>query len=390
MANLDNLLGSHLSLISQQDVRYDGILFSINAKESSIVLRDGEYCTIYISLILTDSFSLFLNSVKCLGTEDRVAEESKKVAANPVVLAFVTFPGHEIKDLYVHESTPAAPIESATPPPAPTTSEAKPRNPPQPPTKSAPNKSQSGGPPQQKPQSPRAPRQREPREQRDSREPREPRDETAGDKGPPRQQQQRQPRQHQFEKPEKSASTTPQNQTQSKRENQPPRTNTNTTPASAVGTGEHLLRLRVKKVEGVDHQTVKADGEFDFEAALSSFNKTEVLATVAGDDQAKTATKYKKDDFFDSLSCELVDRAEGRSARLNPADERALNQDTFGAVALQPSSFRRGGGGGYRGGGRGGGRGRGRGGGGEGGRRSGRGGGRNSSHHAPPSVATTA
>jgi len=139
----------------------------------------------------------------------------------------------------------------------------------------------------------------------------------------------------------------------------------------------------VKKVEGGDHQTVKADGEFDFEAALSSFNKTEVLATVAGDDQAKTATKYKKDDFFDSLSCELVDRAEGRSARLNPADERALNQDTFGAVALQPSSFR-------RGGGRGGGRGRGSGGGGEGGRRSGRGGGRNSSHHAPPSVATTA
>ena len=41
MADLDNLLGSRISLVSQQDIRYDGILFSINAKESSIVLREG-------------------------------------------------------------------------------------------------------------------------------------------------------------------------------------------------------------------------------------------------------------------------------------------------------------------------------------------------------------
>ena len=42
MAELDNLLGSRISLISQVDVRYDGVLFSINARESSIVLKDGE------------------------------------------------------------------------------------------------------------------------------------------------------------------------------------------------------------------------------------------------------------------------------------------------------------------------------------------------------------
>lgn len=42
MADLDNLLGSRISLITTQDIRYDGILFSINAQESSIVLRDGE------------------------------------------------------------------------------------------------------------------------------------------------------------------------------------------------------------------------------------------------------------------------------------------------------------------------------------------------------------
>jgi len=43
MADLDNLLGSRISLISLQDIRYDGILFSINTAESSIVLRDGKF-----------------------------------------------------------------------------------------------------------------------------------------------------------------------------------------------------------------------------------------------------------------------------------------------------------------------------------------------------------
>ena len=42
MADMDNLLGSKISLISVQDVRYDGVLYSINQKESSIVLKDGQ------------------------------------------------------------------------------------------------------------------------------------------------------------------------------------------------------------------------------------------------------------------------------------------------------------------------------------------------------------
>ena len=50
MAELDNLLGSRISLVSQQDIRYDGILFSINAKESSIVLREGIILPRYLNL----------------------------------------------------------------------------------------------------------------------------------------------------------------------------------------------------------------------------------------------------------------------------------------------------------------------------------------------------
>jgi hypothetical protein len=55
MSHLDNLIGSQLSLISQQDVRYDGVLFSINAQESSIVLKSGDArfpTTLYVCNIL--------------------------------------------------------------------------------------------------------------------------------------------------------------------------------------------------------------------------------------------------------------------------------------------------------------------------------------------------
>ena len=99
MAELTNLIGCEISLISQQDVRYDGRLFSINAAESSIVLQN----------------------VQCKGTEDRVLGD-KRVLPNPQILPLVSFPGREIKDLYVHDSaetaaTNNAPVPSSNPPP---------------------------------------------------------------------------------------------------------------------------------------------------------------------------------------------------------------------------------------------------------------------------------
>jgi hypothetical protein len=50
MADMDNLLGSRISLISLQDVRYDGVLYSINQAESSIVLKDGSRYILILSV----------------------------------------------------------------------------------------------------------------------------------------------------------------------------------------------------------------------------------------------------------------------------------------------------------------------------------------------------
>ena len=74
---------------------------------------------------------------------------------------------------------------------------------------------------------------------------------------------------------------------------------------------------------------------------------------------------YSKDNFFDSISSDVLDKKNGIDNRLRGSEERNLNTETFGAVSL--GNGRRGGrrnrrGGGYgRGSGRGrGGRGRGR------------------------------
>lgn len=42
MAQPGDLIGSRISLISNKDLRYEGILFNINAEESSVTLKSGE------------------------------------------------------------------------------------------------------------------------------------------------------------------------------------------------------------------------------------------------------------------------------------------------------------------------------------------------------------
>ena len=42
--------------------------------------------------------------VRCLGTEDRVNDFSRKVLPNPNSMPFVSFPGSDIKDLFVHDN----------------------------------------------------------------------------------------------------------------------------------------------------------------------------------------------------------------------------------------------------------------------------------------------
>jgi len=91
---------------------------------------------------------------------------------------------------------------------------------------------------------------------------------------------------------------------------------------------------------------VAFDGDYDFEKANeelistlakaklddeSTENKTEDDAQADKDEQeSKDRTFYKKDNFFDNISCESLERSKGNVPRVDWKAERKLNAETFG------------------------------------------------------------
>ncbi|KAK9904875.1 hypothetical protein WJX75_004412 [Coccomyxa subellipsoidea] len=107
--------------------------------------------------------------------------------------------------------------------------------------------------------------------------------------------------------------------------------------------------------------------DFNFEEAFQKFKKEEVKPEVVKEVEAPKET-YKQDDFFDSLSCEALERAgisegsrpEKPQARTRFAEQRKVDIETFGGTGIarrnnygrgRGRGGRRGGGGGGRGGG---------------------------------------
>ena len=99
------------------------------------------------------------------------------------------------------------------------------------------------------------------------------------------------------------------------------------------------------------------DTNFDIQGNLEQFDKSDDDVSDDEDDVGA----YDKDDFFDTISSDVTDRAEGKSTGLRGAEERKLNTETFGATSLGGGHRGRRRGRGYGGRGGGGGRGRGRG-----------------------------
>lgn len=129
---------------------------------------------------------------------------------------------------------------------------------------------------------------------------------------------------------------------------------------AAAGTGSHLLKMREKRGHNTNSANPTTDkSEFDFQEGLSHFKKDEVFAEV---EEKPVVQKYVKDDFFDNISNDAAGLEDARKHRLTAGEERQLNQDTFGAIALTSYRGRGGRGRGGRGGRGYGGRGRGRGG----------------------------
>jgi hypothetical protein len=83
----------------------------------------------------------------------------------------------------------------------------------------------------------------------------------------------------------------------------------------------------------------KVGTDFNFEENLASFDKTDESHA-----SSVIVSAYSKDDFFDSLSCDITDKQVGNKTRMTASEERSVNLDTFGAIGVNSGRGR------YRGG----------------------------------------
>lgn len=329
------LLGNRISLISKKNIRYEGTLYSINEADATVALEN----------------------VRSYGTEGREkTDPSGCVAFVPpqdAVHPYLLFRGCDIKDLHVHESAPAPPpvdpaiLSSSVPPEVAAKQEQQKRENDGGGTSAAPTdggKAAEGGGQSgssahagddvsvwdkpQNPQQGQAQEKKQPQQQRGGR--------NVGGGGGAGSRRQRK-----------------------------------STPAHQVGTGASLLHRKARGAVGSGGPRETPASDFDFESNLAEFDKAKIsegdfdekeVLNGKEDEQEEGSNAYTKDDFFDSISCDALDKRDGIDNRLRGAAERSLNTETFGAVSL--GNGRRGGRRNRRGrgGGRGSGRGRGRGG----------------------------
>ncbi|SCV67321.1 BQ2448_5967 [Microbotryum intermedium] len=80
-----DFIGSHISLISKSDIKYLGVLHSIDPVEATVSLE----------------------KVRSLGTEGRKGNPAEEIPPNDNVYDFVVFRAADVKDLQI-EAPPAA------------------------------------------------------------------------------------------------------------------------------------------------------------------------------------------------------------------------------------------------------------------------------------------
>ena len=344
MAQLQSLIGSQISLLSQKNIRYEGTLFQINTESSTISLKD----------------------VRCHGTEGR---GDVHIEPSDRVYEVIEFSGSDIKDLHVEDKS-RAPARPAQQPPRRQQPAPAPRSQAQPPAPQQPHASQrqyaqrqqqpaaSAAPPAQKAPPPanawtavsrsRHPSARAQQEQQQR-----------------RQQQQQQQRYQQSSHGASGNGSAAASRNNGRRRGPLPtrdaagssngggganrRGNDGNRPMP--GMGNALVNRRVRGLVGSGPEI---SGDFDFESALGDFSKLEVGdSSLEQHAPAKlVSTKYVKDDFFDTISCDAINPE--TKVRMTASEERTKNVDTFGAVGLYDNRRRRNRGGRGRGQGRGG------------------------------------
>ncbi|KAG5175403.1 Scd6-like Sm domain-containing protein [Tribonema minus] len=270
----------------------------IGSRISLISKKDIRYEGILYGIDVENS-SVTLQDVKSWGTENRV--EGPQVPASDEIFGCIVFRGQDIKDLHVHDTPaeapkPAQPMVAPPPgalgpPPVPAQEQQQ---------RADTGKLEGGG----------KPAKYQPPHKKPNFKPKGEGGKRGGDSAPP-------------------GPSGP-----------------HAIPGKTVGTGDHLMARPNRGGGGI---AVESE-EFDFQAALSQFDKdaerTEIYGVGTAADAAggldggealalaaapaPAPKKYNKSSFFDEISCDALD---GRH-RVPGFTERKLNTETFGATGV--------------------------------------------------------
>ncbi|VDM53043.1 unnamed protein product [Angiostrongylus costaricensis] len=290
MSNQTPYIGSKISLISKLDIRYEGILYTVDTNDSTIALA----------------------KVRSFGTEDRPTPNP--VEARDDVYEYIIFKANDIKDLIVCETPKVATLAGGLPyDPAIISVSARTGS------ASANEQQVSAG---------------------------SSRSDTPHHRGSPN-------LPHGNRAPGTGRNATP-------RGNRNPMALGNRQFSNGYPRGGYNYagqRPRNNHSIGVPRprEKLKFDGDYDFEKANEQFqeqfsdmfkDKLKVDGEKSEEEQAEKApedTYYdKKSSFFDRISCEALEKAEGKSGRPDWKKERETNQETFGHSAVRSLNYRRG------------------------------------------------
>uniref|UniRef100_A0AC35TFK7 FFD domain-containing protein n=1 Tax=Rhabditophanes sp. KR3021 TaxID=114890 RepID=A0AC35TFK7_9BILA len=315
-------IGSKISLVSKLDIRYEGILYTVDTQESTIALA----------------------KVKSFGTEDRPT--ANPVSARDEIYEYIIFKASDIKDLIVCE-TPKQPTQSEGLYSDPAILHVS-RESECPPQQQRPPSTESGD-----------SNKRESKAQLAAKETAKP----------------RQPKKEPYLKKEGEGSAKApgtrgdyvQRGGSSRGGNNVNgrggyRGNSFVTRGGRVSTGFGRDKLKFDS----DYDFVKANEQFqeslshvisDFRnVGVQDIEKPDESYSDSGDSNhkedgdEKDACYNRQSSFFDNISCDALEKAEGRSNRPDWRKERITNQETFGHTAVRALNFRsRGGRGPYRG-----------------------------------------
>mmetsp|Transcript_22059 Transcript_22059/g.33017 ORF Transcript_22059/g.33017 Transcript_22059/m.33017 type:complete len:414 (+) Transcript_22059:187-1428(+) len=365
------LLGSRISLISKKNIRYEGTLYSINEADATVALQN----------------------VRAYGTEGRESESEAFLPPQDTVHQYLLFRGCDIKDLHVHESTSSQQQQEENGPPSdPAIVSAE-----HPKGGGGDNASSDAGADTDKNADADAGEEGAKGETAaaapaesvtdvgDSKSEISPAKSEAKagqgeSSGPSSDDKKNSDQNDESGAGEGADNNNSNNNASSQKSNKSNRASNNTNnrrkknnsnnnnPRQMVGSGASLLRRKVRGVvEGDNGPENPNKTNFDFQSNLAEFSKSNDDNEDEEDfNEEENVGAYDKNDFFDSISCDVSDRQNGIDNRLRGKAERSLNTETFGATSLGYGrrNNRR-----YRGRGNGG---RGRGSGGRGGGRGGR------------------